>query len=93
MEKEMSSQQAQESIRASFMAAMQRQKLEEAQSLANAEVAAGADDVDKLDGTDGAVITTDEDTAPPADETTIPEGDSKVGSDTAPADAEAPITE
>lgn len=93
MEKEMSSQQAQESIRASFMAAMQRQKLEEAQSLANAEVAAGADDVDKLDGTDGAVITTDEDTAPPADETTIPEGDSTTGSDTAPADAEAPITE
>ena len=93
MEKEMSSQQAQESIRASFMAAMQRQKMEEAQTLANAEAAAGAEGVDKLDGTDGAVMMTDEDTAPPADETTIPAGDNASDSDTAPADADAPITE
>ncbi len=93
MEKEMSSQQAHDSIRKSFIAALERQKQEEAQALAAAEVAAGADDVDKLDGTDGAVITTDEDTEPPADETTIPEGDGTTGNDTAPADADTPLAE
>ncbi len=94
LEKEMSSKQAQESIRASLIAALERQKQEEAQALAAAEVAAGADAVDKLDAADeGAAVVTDEETTPPADETTIPEGDSSTGSDTAPADTEEPITQ
>lgn len=90
MEKEMSSQQAHESIRTSFIAAMERQKQEEAQALAAAEAAAGADEVDTLDGTDGAIVTTDEETTAPADETTRPEESSTNG---APADAETPGAE
>lgn len=96
MEKEMSRQQAHESIRASFISALERQKQQEAQAAADeqaiaaSEVAVTADAVDKLDAADeGAAIVTDEEAAPPADETTIPEGEERTGNDAAPADAEA----
>ena len=93
MEKEMSSKQAHESIRASFIAALERQKQEETEAVAAAQTAQADSEIDTLDGTEGAAITSDDDTQPPADETTMPAGDAAPGSDTAPADAETPITE